>query len=196
MTIKMSLGAFLSAAAFTAGAILVSAMPMTGAHAADGTLGSTSNATSTLSVTLPDRVVIKDVDNLTFSGISTWDGTADVTDSDNVCVYSTTGGYNVTADGDNAANANNEFKIADGSGNLVAYTVEFAGTSGAGSGTSIPTPGTPVTGFTVSGGVTASCSSNNATFLVSLLNSNGGDDLLNAPSGAYSGTLTLTVAPE
>jgi hypothetical protein len=118
----------------------------------------------------------------------------DATRTENVCVFSDTllHGYNVTARGSGSSSA---FTLsASGPAQPLPYTVQWSGSAGGSSGTTL-TAGTPLAGQnslaitrTCSVGVTAS-----ATLIVILRTA----DLQAALSGVpYSGTLSLTIAPE
>jgi len=76
-------------------ALVVSAVAFTGsAMADDGTLGATSTGASTVTIVKDNAVQISDVGDLNMGFQSTL--TADEIMGDDVCVFSSTGGYNVT----------------------------------------------------------------------------------------------------
>jgi hypothetical protein len=109
-----------------------------------------------------------------------------------VCVWSnaSTKGYNVTASGSGAGNA---FTLANGA-LTVPYSVEWAASSGQISGTAL-TAGSAFTGLT-STATSASCSSGAAS-TASLIVKMATTDLQGMQAAtAYTGTLTLVVAPE
>jgi hypothetical protein len=106
-------------------------------------------------------------------------------------VWSNTSGktYTVTATGDGASKA---FTLSNGSG-TVPYSVEWAGTTGQTSGSSLTT-NTASASFT-SGAVDQTCSSAPST-TASLVVKIGTTDLGTMTSGSnYSGVLTLSIAP-
>jgi len=122
------------------------------------------------------------------------DPLVDATRTQSVCVFSNTllHGYNVTARGSGAASA---FTLsAGGSIPPLPYTVQWSASAGSTSGTALAV-GAPLSGqrssaltSTCSLGVTASAS------LILILRTS---DLQAALSGvSYSGTLSLTIAPE
>lgn len=157
------------------------------ARAADGTLGTTSTGTSTVSVTVPNLVLITDVGNL---ALGTWSGSGDEEGDDDVCIYTNKAAatYFVTASGSGAASA---FTLASG-GNTLAYEVYFNDQSGTTGETQLTTTvksgaqtGADTTDQDCNGGGL------NANFHVVIPEAN----LLAAPSGAYSGTLTLLIEP-
>ncbi len=114
-------------------------------------------------------------------------GRSDLTGSDNVCVYSNNGGFNITATGSGAGNA---FTLAGG-GTTVPYAVEWANTSGALSGTGM-TSGTPLNSQTATFAGPDCGGGTNTTVLINVSQVDLGD----APAAAYSGVLTLLVAPQ
>ena len=114
----------------------------------------------------------------------------DLTNSQSICVYSTgtSGQYRVTATGDGSGGA---FTLASGSYTL-AYEVQWSASSGQTSGQSL-TAGVALTGLT-STATSSNCSSGPVTTasLITILRTTG---VSAATAGAYSGTLTLVVAP-
>lgn len=164
-------------------------------HAAtQGTLGVTSTGSSSISVTKSVQAQITDISDMTLSNWSIGDGA--VTLNSNVCVYSSTGSYKVTASGSGIANL---FTLASGS-NLLAYTVTWnAGGAGnlANTGTALLT-GIQSTSFNNADTGSATCggggaSNDTARVIVGITNV----AMLAAPSSAtaYTGTLTLLVTP-
>ncbi|MBX2823288.1 MAG: hypothetical protein KTR33_01075, partial [Gammaproteobacteria bacterium] len=76
-------------------ALIVSAVAFSGsAMAADGLLGGTSTGTSIVTIIKDEAVQITSVADLPMGTHSTL--AADLTASDDVCVFSSTGGYNIT----------------------------------------------------------------------------------------------------
>ena len=116
---------------------------------------------------------------------------ADALRSQNVCLFSqgVSGGYNVRANGSGAGGA---FTLANGGSSLV-YEVQWNQSSGQSSGTTVAANST-LSGLT-SIATQQTCNSGPPTTasLIILLRSAA---LSSATAGAYSGTLTLIVAPE
>ena len=122
------------------------------------------------------------------------DPLVDATRAQSICVFSNTvtRGYNVTARGSGAASA---FTLsAGGSSPTLPYTVQWSPTAGSTSGTALAVGATLIgqkstaTNTACKTGVTASAS------LILILRTS---DLQAALSGvSYSGTLSLTIAPE
>lgn len=174
---------FLNAVAMAAS--LSAAMP---AHAAtQGAVGSTSTGSVSISVTVPNLVRLTNLDDIS---LGTWSGTGDMSGSDNVCVWSTTRKYAITATGSGTSGA---FTLTNGgaSPSTLAYSVEWKDTSGAASGSALTTA-TALTGQTSNVTSTTCGGGTNATLLVKILEAN----LAAAPAATYTGTLTLVIAPE
>lgn len=154
--------------------------------ATDGTVGATSTGSVSISATIPNLARITALNDI---ALGTWSGTGALAGSDNaICVWSSTGGYSLTATGSGAGGA---FTLASG-GNTVAYAVEWAQTGGASSGTAVTT-GSALTGQTTNA-TSTSCASGPAStagVFVSVPEAN----LSAAPAGTYTGTLTLLVTP-
>jgi len=173
-----------------AGALALLAMSATAQAATQGSLGSTSTGTVSISATVPGRVQISGLSDFAFG---TLDPTTAASTAKNVCVWSNTAtrGYNITATGDGAASA---FTLTNGSTTL-AYGVEWAGSSGQSTGTSLATS-SAATGFT-STATNPSCSAGPAT-TASLIVKFSTAQMQSAvgSASAYTGILTLVVAPE
>ena len=155
-----------------------------------GSFGATSTGSLSINASVPGRVRISGLSDVTFSNV---DPSVNATDAQNVCVWSNTStkGYNITATGSGTAGA---FTLASGALPVVPYTVEWAASSGQTSGTSL-TAATALTGQT-STATNSDCSagpSASASLVVSI----GSATLQTMSSGVtYNGTLTLLVAPE
>ena len=151
-----------------------------------GTVGSTSTGSLSITVTVPSLARITKLADI---ALGSWSGTGAVSGSANaICVWSSTGGYSLTASGSGAANA---FTLASGA-NTLAYSVQWAQTGGASSGSAV-TSGTALTGQTTNA-TSTDCSSgvaSTAGVFVSIPEAN----LAAKPAGAYTGTLTLLVTP-
>lgn len=155
-----------------------------------GSFGATSTGSLTINASVPGRVRISGLSDVTFTNA---DPSVDASDAQNVCVWSNTStrGYNITATGSGAAGA---FTLASGALPPVPYAVEWASSSGQTSGTSL-TAATALTGQT-STATNSDCSagpSASASLVVSI----GSATLQGMDAGVtYNGTLTLVVAPE
>ena len=173
-----------------AGVVLLAASTVAQATPTQGSIGATSQGSVLVTATVPARVQITGLTDLSFG---TLDPTTAASNSENVCVWSNTStkGYNVTATGDGGGSGST-FKLASG-GNKLDYTVEWAATSGAASGTLLTT-NIPKTGLT-SNAATPNCSSStSATLFVKF--STAQMQAAVGSATAYTGTLTLVVAPE
>ena len=167
--------------------------PATTAHAR--LAGAALAALASLALAAPVRAAnMVDVSGLQDVTFTTLDPTVNATRSQNICVFSNTahGGYNVTARGSGSASA---FTLsAGGSVTPLPYQVQWSGVSGAGSGT-VLSPGVALTGQT-SVATKNTCSSGPASS-ASLIVALSATDLQGAASGlTYTGTLSLTIAPE
>jgi len=157
--------------------------------ATQGSLGTTSTGSVAVSVSVPNRVQISGLTDVAFTN---QDPSVAASKAENVCVWSNTStrGYNVTANGSGTGGA---FTLANASLS-VPYSVEWAGSSGAASGSAL-TSGTALTGLT-STATNATCSSGPAS-TASLIVKIAASDLQSMQaSTSYTGTLTLVVAPE
>ena len=136
-------------------------------------------------------VNITKLQNVTFTNL---DPTVNATRSQNVCVFSSTrhGGYRVTGRGSGAGSA---FTLsAGGALSPLPYEVQWSSSAGASSGTTL-SPGVGLTGQT-SGATSQTCALG-PTATASLIVVLHASDLQGAASGLpYSGTLSLTIAPE
>lgn len=155
-----------------------------------GSFGSTSTGSVTINASVPGRVRISGLSDVTFSNV---DPSVTASNAQNVCVWSNTStrGYTITASGSGAANA---FTLASGALPAVPYTVEWAASSGQTSGTTL-TAGSALVGQT-SSATNSDCSAGPAAS-ASLVVSMGSPTLQSMSAGVtYNGTLTLVVAPE
>lgn len=169
-------------------ASMLSAQPA--AASTQGAFGSTSTGSVTINASVPGRVRISGLSDVTFSNA---DPSVAASNAQNVCVWSNTStrGYTITATGSGASNA---FTLASGALPVVPYTVAWAASSGQTSGTSL-TAGTTLTGQT-SSATNSDCSAG-PTASASLVVSIGSPVLQSMTAGVtYNGTLTLVVAPE
>ena len=172
-----------------AAALLTLAAGSAANAATQGSLGTTSTGTVGVSVSVPNRVQISGLTDVAFTN---QDPGVAASNAQNVCEWSNTStrGYNVTASGSGTAGA---FTLANAS-LTVPYSVEWAGSSGASSGTALAS-GTALTGLT-STATNATCSAgaaSTASLIVKIASSNL--QSMQA-STSYTGTLTLVVAPE
>ena len=155
-----------------------------------GTLGSTSTGSLSISASVPNRVQITGLTDINFADA---DPTVSAVKAQNVCVWSNTAsrGYTLTATGSGTGGA---FTLASSAANPVPFSVEWSGTSAQSSGATL-TAGAALTGLT-SGATSPTCNSgpgSSASLIVRI----GANDLQTMAAGAnYGGTLTLLVAPQ
>lgn len=157
--------------------------------ATQGSLGSTSTGSVAIGASVPNRVQISGLTDVSFAN---QDPATPAANAQNVCVWSNTStkGYNVTASGSGAGSA---FTLANGAA-TVPYSVEWSASSGQASGTAL-TSGSALTGLT-STATNANCASGPSS-TASLIVKISTASLQNMQAATnYTGTLTLVVAPE
>jgi len=174
-------------------AAVASLLALASASAADaatqGSLGTTSTGSVSVSVSVPNRVQLSGLADVAFTN---QDPSIQALNAQNVCVWSNSGtrGYNINASGSGAGGA---FTLANGALN-VPYSVEWAASSGASSGTAL-IPGTAVTGLT-SAASNATCSAGAASSASLIVKISAANLQSMQASTSYTGILTLVVAPE
>jgi hypothetical protein len=151
--------------------------------ATQGTLGATSQGSLDITLTIDPLVQISALNDI---ALGTYTGGGDMTGADDLCVYSNNGGYDITATG----NGGGAFELLGASANIP-YTVEWATSAGAGTGTAL------TTGVTLAGQggtfTTPDCGGADNAQVIVTVDSN---DLGSAPADNYTGVLTLLVAPQ
>lgn len=179
--------------AYTACAVWLGvAMP---AHAAtQGLLGATSTGTSSISITKSVQARISDIQDMTLPNWSIGDGAVEL--SSDICVYSSTGSYKVTATGSGLLNA---FTLGSGL-NILPYAVTW-NSGGAGNLASTGATLLPnIQSLTMANASTASSTcngggagNNTARVIVSIP-----EIVMNAAASSptpYTGTLTMLITP-
>lgn len=158
--------------------------------ATQGTLGSTSTGSVSISASVPNRVQISGLSDVAFTSV---DPSTAASNAQNPCVWSNTStkGYRVTATGSGTANA---FTLASAALPVVPYAVEWSATTGQTSGTALAT-GTALTGL-LSTATTATCSSGPASTSSLVVRIAAANLQGMQATASYTGTLTLVVAPE
>jgi hypothetical protein len=134
-----------------------------------------------------DKAKVSVLTDLAFGALST---STDTTVSENLCAYSSTNGYTVTAAGNGTASA---FTLT-GPSFALPYEVRWAGTPSATSGTSL-TAGTASSGFTHPSSLQQSCGGGGPASSATLLVTIRATSLGSARAGSYSGLLTISIAP-
>ncbi len=169
-------------------ACLVGGLSMSGAAlaaTADGTVGATSTGTLDVSVAVPEVALIE---NLTPISLNHTAGSNTV-GSDTFCIWSTTGGYNITITSQNGGGGN--FIAANGP-DQVGYSVVFDDSTDPSTGATV-VEGTPIGSLlTPDDSFPAGCAADNAVLEVTFLDG----DLNTAGAGVYTDEVTLIVAPE
>ena len=160
--------------------------------ATPGTLGATSTGTVNISITKSVQAQISDLTDMTWPNWSIGDPA--ITMTSDVCVYSSTGSYRVTATGSGLANI---FTLGSGL-NLIPYTVTWnAGGTGAlaNTGTTL-LPGIASPTYTTASLASVTCGgSANDTARVIVGVSSVVMTAAASSNTAYTGTLTLLVTP-
>jgi hypothetical protein len=157
--------------------------------ATQGTSGSTSTGTLDISIALAEVVQVSALNDIIFP---VWGGTGDMTEFDDLCIYSNTagGGYKVTVNGSGAGGI---FEVTDGSNTMIynAYWNDQALPTGVSS----LTANVQLTGQTGASTDSLDCSSGSSLtsrIVVEFLDAT----LSAAPVSVYGGTITLTIEPE
>jgi hypothetical protein len=155
--------------------------------ATDGTIGTTSQGTVAISATVPGRVKLTKLTDVTFSSV---DPSVAASRAQSVCVWSNTAGrlYTIRATGDGAGSA---FTLAAGTA-TVPYTVQWASTSGQTSGSAM-LAGTDLTSQS-SSAVTQDCGGGTSASLIVGIASTELQSMIAATP--YTGTLTLLVSAQ
>lgn len=174
--------------ALLAGLACLAVSPGVAQAATNGSLGSTSTGTVSISATVPNNVQISKLTDIT---IAPTDLTAAVTSAQNVCVWSNTStkGYTIKASGSGGSSA---FTLAN-SALTVPYSVEWSATSGQTSGTSLTAATASST--LVSTATNPTCSAGAATTASLIVKMTASDLQTMVGSASYTGTLTLLVSP-
>ena len=175
--------------------LIGSVFALSSANAAtQGTLGLTSTGSANISVTKSVQAQISDLTDMTLSNWSIGQGA--VTLYSNVCIYSSTGSYKVTASGDGLLNA---FTIGTGL-NLIPYSVKW-NSAGAGSldntGSSLLSS-IQSSSFNNANTSSANCSGGgvaNDTARVVISISALAMDAAASSNTPYTGTLTMLITP-
>lgn len=157
--------------------------------ATQGTLGTNSTGSVSISASVPNRIQLTGLTDVAFTN---QDPSVAASNAQSVCVWSnsSTKGYYITATGSGAASA---FTLANGSA-TVPYSVEWAGSSGQTSGTAL-TAATALHGLT-STATNPTCASGPASSASLVVRISSADLQAMQAATTYTGTLTLVVAPE
>lgn len=157
--------------------------------ASQGSLGSTSTGSITITASIGAKAQISGLSDLTFSSL---DAVNNSTLSQNACVWSNTAtkNYTIKATGSGASNA---FTVKDASNNVIPYTVAWAATSGASSGTALTSGSASSSIATSATSPTCGGTGSTSTLFVSLA---AADQQAMIAGNSYTGTLTLLVTPQ
>ena len=150
--------------------------------ASDGTLGSTSTGSADVLIIKDDAVNLTNVGDLDLGQFSSV--AADISASDDVCVFNSTASYRVTV-----TSANSAFELRNGA-DSIPYELTWQD--------SVAAAASPLVHAAAFGGQSGDRSSptcggsTNATFEVTVASA----DFNSAAPGTYSDTLTLMIEPE
>lgn len=155
--------------------------------AADGDKGSTSTGNANVNANVPAKVKISGLADFDFdAALETWDS-GDLTESDTVCVWSSTEAYNVTIN-----TADGAFELVDtgATETNIPYSVDWTDIGGTAAAV---TYNTALTGLSTDAN-SQNCASggDTATLAVTL----SGSDLEAARAADYTSTMTIVVASE
>lgn len=155
------------------------------AATSDGTVGPTSTGTLDVTMNVPALALIENLSTIALN----WSDT-DVTGSAEFCVWSTTGGYNITLD---SLNGNGTDFMADSGTGTLTYNVLFDDDLDASDGDAF-TDGQNRIGYgTPDDAFPPGCAANNAELQVTFPSAGNLDS---AAQGLYVDTVTMTVSPE
>jgi hypothetical protein len=157
--------------------------------ATQGSFGTSSTGSISIGASVPSRVQLSGLSDVAFTN---QDPTVAASNAQNVCVWSnsSTRGYNVTATGSGTGSA---FTLSNGAA-TVPYSVEWAGSSGQITGTSLAS-GTALTGLT-STATNPTCLAGPSSSASLIVNISAASLQGMQAATNYTGTLTLVVAPE
>jgi hypothetical protein len=175
--------------AWLAATVAVASIAVPASASTQGSLGSTSTGSITITASVSNRAQITGLSDVAFTNV---DPASTATAAQSNCVWSNTAtkGYSITATGSGASGA---FTLANGA-LLVPYSVQWSASAGQASGTAL-TAGTALAGMT-SLAVNPTCSTNPAT-TSSLVISIAAANLQSMTSAtSYTGSLTLLVTPQ
>lgn len=151
--------------------------------ATQGTLGAESSGEVVISVTTVDQIKISGLTDIALAEAPS----GEYMGTSGACVYrNASGSYTLRADG---SGTNNAFVLSDGGTYAIPYTVNYDDGNG-----SVPvSAATTLLGRKNANTAAPDCGgSSNGVISVSVAQA----DIASVPAGTYSGTLTLTVAPE
>jgi hypothetical protein len=156
--------------------------------ATQGSTGSESEGSIDVNIALSPIVKVSGLDDINFP---LWSGRGDLSEYDQICIYSNTGNYQVTLTGSGSGGA---FTVSDGS-NIMPYNAYFNDRRIA-NGIVQVSSGVPLTGQTGADHESIDCSrspnNENARVRIDFLEST----LATSEVSYYSGTLIIAVSPE
>ena len=160
------------------------------AFAGDGNVDTTSTGNTTITLNVPEYVIVGGIGNLALGG---WDGQNAMSGNDNIYVSGnddTAPTYSVTLTGDGTTNAFTVSRTA-GTAHEITYLPCFNDVTGTVGCDNTFDTGDAISGFT-GANTSIDSTTENANISVSILES----DLDGAPAGNYSGVLTILITPD
>lgn len=152
-----------------------------------GNVGETSTGDTTITTSVNGKVRITNLDDI---NLGTWDGVSAQSGGDDVCVWSTTRSYKLTAKG---SGDNNAFTLrGPGRGSVLAYTPSWSYDGQAAAATLVS--GQDLTGQATNA-KSATCNANGDKLAHLTINISSDELQRNGVIDNYQGVLTLTVAP-
>lgn len=156
--------------------------------ATQGQVGTSSTGTILISVAVPKLARVSKLEDIQ---LGTWTGTGDLTGNANqICVWTNSGTYSVTAQSENTEG--DQFNLKASDGGTLSYSVAWAQSGNQTSGQTL-SPNSPLTGQSTN--ATSSDCSQGPSSTAGLFVQVSEDALSSVPDGSYSDTLTLVITP-
>lgn len=163
---------------------LAIALPAMAWAAAQGTLGSTSTMSMTVSGNLAPSVRISNLNDI---NLGSFTGQAELQATQGLCVFVSNGGpYSIVFTGQND---DSSFRVADSYSHFVDYSVEYDN-SGTGASYQAVSPGVTLSNLSGASSSSSCSGSTNANVRVTVYKAS-----VTSPTGSYADTLSVTVAP-
>jgi hypothetical protein len=185
---KISIGRMAGTAAIVGALALGSGVALA---ATQGSIGSTSTGTSSLSATIPALGRITGIADL---ALGSFDGSTDMNGDDDVCVFSNVGSGTYAVTMTSANESAGAFRVTDGGGNFAAYNAYWNDVTTT-TGRVAVTSSVQLTTQTGANTVSPTCASgpaNTGNFSVNVPAAN----LTGVPAGSYTDTITILITPQ
>jgi hypothetical protein len=163
--------------------------------ATQGTAGATSTGTAQIGVTKGDGTRVTALNDIHFGASNTAPTAKQI---DDICVYSTTGGYSITATSQGNGSGGGQFRMVDAATNeFIRYFVEFRTDTASQNGTALAhnvTQGTAAAPLGNADTISNDCTAG-ANLNARLIYSVDATTFNAASPSTYTDTLTVVVAP-